>query len=159
MKFLENLDLLILALIGGTLYILMDQLNRGSDSKNWPSVTGIVESSKIYEDSYVGSVRYGLAVVYQYTVDGLELKNDVIQFGYNAHLDRSSAEELLKNYQMDMEVEVFYNPNYPKMSTLITGVGRDPLFYIFVYVVFIIAGGLIAVIRNKRKKAGLDKYT
>ena len=55
MKFLENLDLLILALIGGTLYILMDQLNRGSDSKNWPSVTGIVKSSKIYEDSSGGN--------------------------------------------------------------------------------------------------------
>ena len=100
-----------------------------------------------------------MAVVYQYTVDGLELKSDVFQFGYNAHLGRSSAEELHKDYPVDMEVEVFYNPQNPKISALVTGVGTEFPFEMFQGVALIIAAGLIAVNRNNRKKAGLDKNT
>ncbi len=83
---------------------------------------------------------YGLAVVYQYTVDGLELKSDVFQFGYNATLGRSSAKELLKNYPMDMEVEVFYNPQNPKISALVTGVGREALYFMYIGRALIIGG-------------------
>ena len=147
---------LSLALGGGFLaFFGYQQMQKEMQSEDWPSVIGFVESSKINLVTTTDAdghrdTNYDLVVVYNYTVDGDDLQNDVLQFGWSNYSKRSSAEKVLKKYTAGLEVDVYYDPQDPNTSVLIPGVGNGSytkivfrvLFSIF-WLVFLFLCGLI----------------
>lgn len=73
--------------IGGGLVVFFgyNQLQQGLESRKWPQVTGLIESSRIVTEVTIldGSPVSNIYIVaeYKYTVEDQDFENDIIQFG------------------------------------------------------------------------------
>ena len=62
---------------------------------------------------------------YQYSVNGRELTNDLLAFGYTASSGREAHEEILDKLKGASTVDVRYDPSDPQNSVLSYGVHRS----------------------------------
>lgn len=151
--------------IGGGLVVFFgyNQLQQGLESRKWPQVTGLIESSRI--DTVVTTdsdghrvTNFDIVAEYKYTVEDQDFENDIIQFGSMSYGSRSKAEEALKQYKAGMEVDVFYKPMDPQTSVLIKGAGTGSYIALVIGCILFVAGLVFffllpIIIRNGLNKA------
>lgn len=140
---------LVFLLLGGIfLAIGLVATKRAKSAQSWPSMPGTVNRSEVVEhedtDSDGGStVTYEPVVEYQYSVMGQPFTGKRIAFGAN-RFNFKKAVEIAARYPLGARVNVYYNPEKPKDSTLETSASGGKLFVIFGAVMA--AVGLVALI-------------
>lgn len=140
---------LVFLLLGGIfLAIGLVATKRAKSAQSWPSMPGTVNRSEVVEhedtDSDGGStVTYEPVVEYQYSVMGQPFTGKRIAFGAN-RFNYKKAVEIAARYPLGARVNVYYNPEKPKDSTLETSASGGKLFVIFGAVMA--AVGLVALI-------------
>ncbi len=134
--------LLVLALGLGAIWLLwlgFGQALSAQATKSWPSKTGTVVSAG-FETSGSGQNYSRTAFVqYRYSVDGVTFTNDRIAFGpkpnFKVDGTRSSARldviKVLATQSGGSDVTVYFDPDDPAESVLVSGGGLFFLIYLF----------------------------
>jgi hypothetical protein len=107
----------------GVYFLARSQMNavRAGVSQSWPSVPGIVQSSKIEKRlNGVPMMIYRLALTYRYDVDGRPYHGDTVQFGPRWAASRRLIEKLAEKYPGGAAVTVHYDPKDPNVAVLET---------------------------------------
>ncbi len=97
----------------------------GSDSENWPSVEGTVQSLA-YRPIGMGRSGDGwhLTVDYTYSVEGRVYTSDRLRFAKGfAGLDEKKMAVAREQYAEGARITVYHHPRRPSLSVLIPGVG------------------------------------
>ena len=122
----------------GSFYLGYTKLMEALASKSWPSVEGEITESDLHMKRYSGNDRetkhkFSFRVKYQYTVDGEFYENNRYSFKY-IFLSGTLlvAQTLVEKNPVGCARKVFYNPEDPQDSVLLTGAN------IFSYVPFIL---------------------
>ena len=111
----------------------IDTTFQAMESKNWPTTTGRITSSKgdlVAEDTMItpGSKVYVVVarISYEYSVDGKGYTSKTVSY---LGLERMSgeAEKLIEDYPEGREVKVYYCPSDPEKACLIPGWGVGSL--------------------------------
>ena len=85
--------------------------------RDWPSVTGIVNISRIGHRVGKGNTSDFPVIEFTYKVDGEEYTNQSISPG-SATNDNIYIREMLKRFPVGAEVPVYYDPSAPGISYL-----------------------------------------
>ena len=117
---------LALVLMADRLFIL----TQGSASIDWPQVEGVVLLSETWPlGAARGGERYGLNVLYGYTVDGRDFEGRRLEFARSlSQRDEQAALEAMTAFEVGGTVTVFYHPEHPKRAVLQPGV--DPSVWV-----------------------------
>jgi len=94
-------------------------------TRDWPSVTGKVKSSRVSFESGAEKVNGTPWVVYVYEVNGKKRQNSVIVPGDVTLAGNDYAEKIVARYPAGSEVTVYYNPNKPDDAFLEKFSARD----------------------------------
>ena len=115
---------------------------------SWPSVTGIITSSKLSIESesevMSGSANtfYSAKIMYKYTVGTRALRGTKISAGGELNTSMpSGADARLRKYPEGSEVDVYYNPVNPAKSCL-ERTDEVSLFSAGIGTLFIVVGWL-----------------
>ncbi len=127
MKILAKLTPFLFVFIGLVILWYGDTSYRQSQaSLSWTPVMGKVITSKVIvqededTDCYIDDIKYS------YVVENKEYRNTNVAIG-SGSCDESEANDSVKKYPAQSEVEVFYDPNQPESSTLEPGVNNISL--------------------------------
>jgi hypothetical protein len=109
----------LIGLIGGGALTLYGSSEISADMRRlhtWPVISGVVVSSRI-----VGERAFHVALVYQYTVDGVEYVDSAVvrqpSFGNkDKRLDVAEVNEA--RYPAGAKIQLRYDPENPKESTI-----------------------------------------
>ena len=120
----ENFPLPALALIVAGLVLGLSLLGVGikkyivsQESKSWPSVKGVVVSSSMRVDQHDIEVeQYHAHVSYEYVVDAKEFYSRKEYL-----LQKAEAKSYVEKYPEGSEIDVFYQPDNPKITMLEPG--------------------------------------
>ncbi len=84
---------------------------------------------------------------YKYTVGGTEYENDKIEFGlYRGIMTWGHADRLINRFPDGRQVEIYYDPSRPSLSSLVCGgIGWEDVFMFP-----ICAAGIIYGMKNLR---------
>ncbi|NCP85797.1 MAG: hypothetical protein CO094_10905 [Anaerolineae bacterium CG_4_9_14_3_um_filter_57_17] len=86
-------------------------------SRNWASVPGAIQTSKIIYEG-VKSSRARPHITYTYQVNGTKYESDRINFSFAPIFWKKEAAAVLARYPIHTAVSVYYNPAQPAQSTL-----------------------------------------
>ena len=120
--FIKSKLFFILMFFGATIwstYLLMI-LNIGMETKHWPVTEGKVLSSNAKRINH-HQERYILEIKYSYSINNGQLVGNKIS-NSNVMLTRAEKDLKLKDYHPASLISVYYNPEKPSESYLITGV-------------------------------------
>lgn len=115
---LDQRQILGLILLVAMLLVLINSIyiwHLANQSKLWPKVRGTMESIKSYNNAKKMIFEYG------YQVQGTVYKNQRIFFSNSKQYKLKHIREFRRKYSQGQQVEVFYNPNKPKMAVLEPG--------------------------------------
>ena len=105
---------------------------KAEESTSWPSVQGTitnawVETQEHEDDDGFTTITHFPRWEYEFAVSGITYTSQNISFGGTRGSNRKSeATEGLKQYPLNSQVQVFYNPSNPEEAAL---VHRDPGHY------------------------------
>lgn len=93
---------------------------RGRESANWPTVTGIVLSSQLAEDSDSDNRRlYGASIRYGYSVAGKSYESDRVKWGGDYKTSTGGwARKQIEKYPVGAQVKVHYDGSKPEVAVL-----------------------------------------
>ncbi|WP_339918250.1 DUF3592 domain-containing protein [Yeosuana marina] len=111
----EILGLILLVVIISILINSIYMWHLANQSKLWPKVKGTVESIKSYNNAKRMIFEYG------YQVQDIVYKNQRIFFSNSKQYRLKHIREFRRKYSQGQQVEVFYNPNNPKIAVLEPG--------------------------------------
>ena len=100
---------------------------KAEESTSWPSVQGTitnawVETQVHKDDDGSKTISHFPRWEYEFAVSGMTYTSQKIRFGITGRSDsESDARERLKQYPLNSEVWVFYNPSNPEEAVLVTG--------------------------------------
>jgi len=100
-------------------YFLYESQTAAQDYK---PTSGAVVSSSVSKSTDDDGTQYSPEIVYTYTVEGEDYKNDSYYYIDFSTSNRGWAEEAVKKYSEGDECKVFYSPENPQYSVLV----RDP---------------------------------
>lgn len=89
-------------------------------SSSWPSTQGVVSISRV--ENSVG-LKTKAEILYQYLVNNETYSGSRIRFADTTGSSRSAQEKSIEPYPLGKQVEVFYDPNDPKVAVLEPGGG------------------------------------
>lgn len=117
---------LALVLLADRLFVL----TQGHGSQAWPQVEGVVLLSETWPlGAARGGERYGLNVLYGYTVDGRDYESRRLEFARAlSQRDEQAALEAMTAFEVGAAVTVYYHPRRPGRAVLQPGV--DPSAWI-----------------------------
>jgi len=117
---------------GACTSVLLLRLLRGSRSKSWPTVWGLITNSSVREwfdegfqgpEVYTrGSTQYEADIIYKYEIDNRKYnakRIDTSFRGENRGLNRSWL--IYQKYYSGKPVQVYYDPKNPRISVLEPG--------------------------------------
>ena len=136
-------------------------ISEAGTSADWPTVQGTIVSSAV--DSRRSSTSQGRPrttfhadVRYKYAVGGAELVGDRVTVGDDTSTSSSDAREIVARYPAGSKVTVSYDPANPAQSVLEPGVHGRAFKKPFIGIIFLLAGGAMAVyLRRWIAPAGL----
>ena len=124
---------------------------RARASRTWPTVSGLVQSSKI-ERRLTGlpMLVYKLALSYSYHVAGNAYEGDTVQFGPKYVKARAMIEALAEKYPPGVAVTVHYDPSDPGTSVIETSdeMARQNRWQIWAYFLLPVLISVIVAIKN-----------
>ncbi len=106
---------------------LMQAATWGEDSSSWPATNGIVTHSGIVRHPGEGGSTYTVEVEYDYEVNHVDYHGKRVGFELKLDLSQSAAKDFIAKYPVGSKVTVYYEPEDPKVSTLITGTSQSSL--------------------------------
>ncbi len=151
--------LIVLGLLA--LYLGVNDMVKGWQSKGWPSVAGTVRSSKIATSTsgttnstpgQSATETHFADIVYDYAVDGTAYEGYRVSFGETGDVDIAIAEDIIGQYPAGSTVRVFYNPDGPRESVLEPGLHGYPWLFLVPAPVFIGLGLFMARFFPKASK-------
>lgn len=88
-----------------------NDIQKAKASVSWPQTNGKIITSEL-ESNYDGDRRMAwfAKIVYNYVVDGTEMKGDQVAIGDYGSGNISHAQKIVGTYPVDKEVKVYYNP-------------------------------------------------
>jgi hypothetical protein len=103
------------------------QIYRGEQSKEWPTVPGVITVAELGKQSDRDSdgrtsTTYRADISYDYLVNDTAYVNGNVHFGSMQSSDPSTARAVLKRYPVGKSVTVYYNPARPQQAVLEPGV-------------------------------------
>src|SRR5438105_5754868 len=121
-------EVIFLAICAGITAYAVRILVLGTQSRLWPSVTGIVTLSRVEQVLFGnrggGDWKSVLRLEYSYDVAGRSYTGKRIAMDPSGWFSLGSAAELHRKYPQNKSVAVFYSPAKPELSTLAKGVPR-----------------------------------
>lgn len=151
--FLFLLVFVIPFLAGGGIALVYGLMGlvEGYQSKSWPVVEGIIIESDIQKRYHSDGDRvYKAEVNYQYTYQDQEYVGTRIHSVSFSSDSVSSVNKLLKKYPVDMDVDVFVNPDNPEKSLLVSGAGFHAYLIILFGVIFSGVGIFLSIFLPRR---------
>jgi hypothetical protein len=123
---------------------------RARASMAWPTVPGVVETSKVEERWSKSGTFYKLALSYRYDVDGNSYEGDTVEFGPARVTAQELIEGLAQKYPAGQKVTVHYDPDDPATAVLETSdeMARQNQWQIWLFATFPIALSLLAAFLN-----------
>ncbi len=129
----ENVEWLLLGVLGLTAFVQIRQIVRGLRAKSWPSTQGIIEDSWIDEsyDPEDGLTMYKARVKYSYEVGGTRYRGCRIRFGRDgiSTSSRRSETRRIANLGKGRGVPVIFHPRRHKLCTLEAGTSFLVVFF------------------------------
>ncbi|MBI1249087.1 DUF3592 domain-containing protein [bacterium] len=103
-------------------YVGKPILDNANASNDWPSVHGEIIRSEVATRRSDGKTMYSFDIVYQYKVEGRELKCSNVYFGgEGSSSNSSSAYSVTDRYPKGTQVDVYYEPDHPANAVLEPG--------------------------------------
>jgi hypothetical protein len=97
-------------------------LRRGTETKAWPAVEGVVLDSAIAADRDEGLQRFRPVVRYRYEVAGQRYEGSRIQWAAREGFRKyTRARRMLDRYRAGTAIKVHYDPSRPGMAVLQPG--------------------------------------
>jgi Protein of unknown function (DUF3592) len=129
----------------------------GSASEYWPTAEGIVQSHR-YETWYEWmDKKVDAEVTYTYEVDGLALNGERVWYGF--HQKTQAIEALFADLSDSNRVTVYYDPEHPLRSTLVTGYDPALHYVVAIEAVFLLLGlGLLVYHPDRKRVVFTRKY-
>ena len=118
----------------------IEDLYKAWVSRNWPRVTGYLQSKTIEVKEHDG-LSYHPKVNYKYDINGMTYYSTNIGYLGMHSLSEENAEELLGHLQVNKNLDVFYNPKDPEDAVLVTGLIRGH----YMSLIFILGCSVILV--------------
>lgn len=124
---------------------------RGWATKEWPQTTGRVVYSgienRLSSDDNGYKTVYRARIRYTYDVKGEPFSSEGVRYKDVETSLRAKIDQILREYPVGSEVEVFFNPGAPQESVLEPGVAAFD--YIFLVVGFVITAiGLLQSLKD-----------
>jgi len=102
-------------------------IRRGTDTKAWPAVEGVVLDCAIAADRDEGRQRFRPVVRYRYEVAGQRYEGSRIQWAAKEGFRKyTRARRMLDRYRTGSAIKVHYDPSRPGMAVLQPG-ATDPV--------------------------------
>lgn len=128
-------------------------LQNAKASAEWPTEKGIINVSEVIKhESTTGTgtkkrrtVTYNAKIHYKYSVKGKSYTSTNVTFGQST----KGAGEIVNHYPIGKKVNVFYNPEDPKVAVLEPGVSMASYLFLGFGILFTLMG-LIFLIRFVR---------
>lgn len=146
----------ILALLGGLAMLIIygNQYLEERQTLSWPSVNGTITEAESYHrqrpNRHGSTAVSGVNVSYSYTVDGHPYTGTNYRLWSN-ELKRNEADQVAAAMPPGSTKEVFYNPQYPSISCLVTGYSDIPWAVFGVGAGFALMGTLALASTLKRR--------
>ena len=97
-------------------------VQRGTGTKAWPAVSGVVVDCTIAADREAGRQRFRPVVRYRYEVDGQRYEGSRIQWAIDQGFRKyTRARRLLDRSRTGSAIKVHYDPSRPGTAVLMTG--------------------------------------
>ncbi len=122
---------------------------QAATSKQWPFVSGELESSDLREVVYRGREYDGrldqasawvVNFSYSYTVAGKAYKGKRVTFSDGINKTMHALRKLQDKYQGKSQIQVYYNPQNPHQSLLVPGLSIFNFTPLITSALFILAG-------------------
>lgn len=116
------------------------QFKYAYESKKWPQTSGIITQSKVNSWIKEGDSKYEARINYNYEIDGKKYNSGKIRTsGSYSGSNITRAKELVNEFPIGKNVDVFYDPEVPDSAILKPGVsGIDIIMVLFPLLFFII---------------------
>lgn len=117
--------------VGGIAAIVYSLVQRRQlrASESWvPSMARVTKSGLVVAASS-DSTEYGVAVTYEYSVDGVAFSGKQIRFGSRSYVRRKSAQAELDRYPLNSNVPVYFNPANPQEAVLVREAPANKLYF------------------------------
>ncbi|MBI9019329.1 MAG: DUF3592 domain-containing protein [Phycisphaerae bacterium] len=123
------------------------------ESKNWPTVEGVILSSEMVSHSDDDGNTYSGDIAFDYTVDNILYSSGRVRFGEINTSNPAVVKEIISKYPVSKKVTVYYMPDDPFESVLEPGIYKDIWFKPIFGSVFSGLGflAIFAVTRSRRK--------
>jgi hypothetical protein len=123
---------------------------RARASEAWPTVPGVVETSKVEQRLTKSGIFYKLALSYRYDVDGNGYEGDTAQFGPRRVTAQELIEELAQKYPAGQKVTVHYDPDDPATAVLETSdeMARQNQWQIWFFLAAPLGISIVVAIKN-----------
>ena len=115
----------------------------GRVSRNWPKTTGRVIVSGTTFGNLKRLPKYGVKIVYAYTVDGVLYTSSRYMFGIRWGMDQYTARNIVARYQPEQIIKVHYHPERPRLAVLRPGI--DGVEYVYGLIVNALVLGIWVV--------------
>ena len=118
-------------------------LVKSRQARFWPTAQGRILDSRVREVLDDGSPTYDAYILYEYSVNGVNLRSNVWRLGVGSSSFMGFAKRAVAKYPIGAAVTVYFNPDKPNDAMLETG-NASWAFLLFGLAFFL--GGLNAVI-------------
>jgi len=111
----------ILAIIGLIMIVYGFYYNNKVDRiATWPQVSGSIVAKSFQSNTILDTTTIMLKVQYQYTLNNVKYQNNSICYGSSGPYLRCSVQSII-NAQNGTPINIFYNPQNPSESYLMSG--------------------------------------
>ena len=138
----------LLLIICGVWFLLHARTSKTKSkaAMNWPKTKARILSSKVVKAPGAKPTVYRAQITYQYNVNGQAYSNNKLTLGGEVNSGRPKAQRRCDQYPDHSEQDVFFNPENPQESFLITQAEG---------LVFELVGGLFGLILGLLLLAGI----
>ena len=142
-------SIIISQLVFGVIAVLSTGyfFHKSVNTKSWPSVQGIIISSKIVKVIKDGKKKYYPEVNYEYLVDSISYKGNGISIG--TITTEAYAKKVTTNYPLGKNVIVFYNIEDPSEALLEVGVSPVLYWILALGIIFILIACVLILFKEK----------
>lgn len=146
-------------LLCGIFWIIYDLLSfrDANSSLKWPSTKGKILHSVLE----AGRGGWRLSVMYEYRVGQSQFQNDVIKVGMCPKRDQKIVKEMARKFSTGSIRSVYYDPEYPSNSVLITGYDECLVLDMYASVIYTVIALFIqiSVSRSRKSVSATDEFS
>lgn len=142
-----------------TLYFGCQNLIRSKQSKDWPTVSGIVKQSDVeYQSSSDGPGTHHANVQYDFIINGITYSGDDVAYGDFGSSDSSHARKIVNRYPVGKEVKIYYLPEDPYECVLEPGTKLQAWFLPGFGMIFFTVGTAMLIFLPKLMRSSVSNH-